>query len=304
IHKEFLFNMVKDLPLFRQGGARDYLTQKDFLEIQIPLPPIEVQREIVAEIEGYQKIIDGARQVVDHWKPDVQGYLDEELKNFHTESTEHTEKGKPSVNSVSSVRPDSSGWPMVKLGDVIIDKPKNGYSGKPVDYATQWKVLSLSATTQGYLKKEFFKYLDESFDDNFYAVCRKGDIYLQRGNTSELVGMPAIFDIDEKGYIFPDLMIRIVADNAKINTYYLHRYLLSKQGREYLTSNATGAAGNMPKINQSIVESMPIPLPPIEVQERIVAKIEAERKSVDGCRDLMKTYEEKIKRVIDSVWEG
>ncbi|HNF17623.1 MAG TPA: restriction endonuclease subunit S, partial [Leptospiraceae bacterium] len=68
--------------------------------------------------------------------------------------------------------------------------------------------------------------------------------------------------------------------------------------------NATGAAGNMPKINQSIVESMPIPLPPIEVQERIVAKIEAERKSVDGCRDLMKTYEEKIKRVIDSVWEG
>jgi len=35
---------------------------------QIPLPPLEVQNQIVAEIEGYQKIIDGARQVLDNYK--------------------------------------------------------------------------------------------------------------------------------------------------------------------------------------------------------------------------------------------
>lgn len=34
-------------------------------QIQIPLPPLEVQREIVAEIEGYQKVIDGARAVIE-----------------------------------------------------------------------------------------------------------------------------------------------------------------------------------------------------------------------------------------------
>ena len=38
---------------------------------KIPLPPLEVQREIVAEIEGYQKLIDGCRQVVDSWKPQI-----------------------------------------------------------------------------------------------------------------------------------------------------------------------------------------------------------------------------------------
>jgi len=37
--------------------------------IKIPLPPIEVQQEIVAEIESYQKVIDGARQVVENYKP-------------------------------------------------------------------------------------------------------------------------------------------------------------------------------------------------------------------------------------------
>ena len=40
-------------------------------EFQIPLPPLEVQNQIVAEIEGYQKIIDGARQVLDNYKPHI-----------------------------------------------------------------------------------------------------------------------------------------------------------------------------------------------------------------------------------------
>jgi hypothetical protein len=37
----------------------------------IPLPPLTVQEEIVAEIEGYQKIIDGARQIVENYKPTI-----------------------------------------------------------------------------------------------------------------------------------------------------------------------------------------------------------------------------------------
>ena len=39
--------------------------------IEIPLPPLEVQREIVSEIEGYQRVIDGARAVVENWRPRI-----------------------------------------------------------------------------------------------------------------------------------------------------------------------------------------------------------------------------------------
>ena len=41
------------------------------ISIQIPLPPLEVQREIVAEIEGYQRVIDGARAVIDNYRPQI-----------------------------------------------------------------------------------------------------------------------------------------------------------------------------------------------------------------------------------------
>nr|VFJ47879.1 MAG: type I restriction enzyme M protein [Candidatus Kentron sp. DK] len=38
---------------------------------RIPLPPLSVQQEIVAEIEGYQKVIDGARQVLENYRPHI-----------------------------------------------------------------------------------------------------------------------------------------------------------------------------------------------------------------------------------------
>lgn len=41
-------------------------------EYAVPLPHLDVQKEIVAEVEWYQKIIDGARQVVDNYKPRIQ----------------------------------------------------------------------------------------------------------------------------------------------------------------------------------------------------------------------------------------
>ncbi len=58
----------------------------EFGGITIPLPPLEVQKEIVAEIEGYQKVINGARAVLDNYRPHI------------------------------PIHPD---WPMVQLNDVI-----------------------------------------------------------------------------------------------------------------------------------------------------------------------------------------
>ena len=40
-------------------------------ETEIPLPPLEIQRQTVAELEGYRKIIEGARQVIANYKPTI-----------------------------------------------------------------------------------------------------------------------------------------------------------------------------------------------------------------------------------------
>ena len=52
-------------------GSYPSINQADVKSITIPLPPLEVQQEIVSEIEGYQRMIDGAQAVVENYRPQI-----------------------------------------------------------------------------------------------------------------------------------------------------------------------------------------------------------------------------------------
>ncbi len=53
------------------GAGIKHLPREVFARLEIPFVPLEVQKEIVAEIEGYQKVINGARAVLDHYRPHI-----------------------------------------------------------------------------------------------------------------------------------------------------------------------------------------------------------------------------------------
>ena len=89
-----------DLTPHVTGVTVPKLNQGKLKNIQIPLPALEVQKELVAEIEGYQKVINGARAVVDNYRPHI------------------------AINS---------DWPMVSLGELC--DLINGRAFKPEDWA-------------------------------------------------------------------------------------------------------------------------------------------------------------------------
>ena len=60
----------------------------------------------------------------------------------------------------------------------------------------------------------------------------------------------------------------------------------------------------MQALNYQRIRSMQIPLPPLDIQQRIVARIETEHQIIVGNSQLITAYEEKIKKVIVRVWEG
>ena len=96
---KFLFHLLKtkqsDIYALQVGMGQPHVYAKALAQLQIPLPPREVQKEIMAEIEGYQKVINGARAVLDHYRPHI------------------------------PIHPD---WPMVELGDAF---RKSGKSALP-----------------------------------------------------------------------------------------------------------------------------------------------------------------------------
>lgn len=161
----------------------------------------------------------------------------------------------------------------VKLGSILISGPTNGYSPRGVEKDTGKKVLTLTATTYGKFCPEYFKYFIESISDNSDLWLKRNDILIQRGNTVEYVGIAALVD-QEVRVIYPDLMIKINV-LPEINPEYIVAFLNSSFGREYAMKNAKGAQKTMPKINQGVILSWPIIIPPRKCQDEIVKKIKS-----------------------------
>ena len=63
---------VEEFNYVSQGSTIQGVTKKQLAEIPFPLPPVELQQEIVGEIEGYQKIIAGAQAVVESYQPKIE----------------------------------------------------------------------------------------------------------------------------------------------------------------------------------------------------------------------------------------
>ena len=70
----YLYWVLKslDLPNLRGGAGIPGLNRTDVYQAhKIPLPPMEIQKEIVEEIAGYQKVINGAQAVLENYRPHI-----------------------------------------------------------------------------------------------------------------------------------------------------------------------------------------------------------------------------------------
>lgn len=62
---------VQDMIAMASGGTFKEISKSAFCQIEIPLPPLEVQEQIVAELDGYSAIVSGAKQIIENWKPRI-----------------------------------------------------------------------------------------------------------------------------------------------------------------------------------------------------------------------------------------
>jgi len=71
----FLFYVLREsqniIKNYGSGSTFESINRSQIEKLKISLPPLSVQQEIVAEIDSYQKIIDGARQIVENYKPRI-----------------------------------------------------------------------------------------------------------------------------------------------------------------------------------------------------------------------------------------
>lgn len=127
-------------------------------------------------------------------------------------------------------------------------------------------------------------------------IIKKDDVLIAM--TGATVGKVAISRI---GNLLLNQRVGLVrAKEEKILKHFLSNILLSDSFYDFCQFNAGGGAqGN---ISPTQILGYEIPLPPLEIQQKIVDEIEAERVLVDGNKKLIQIYEGKVREAIVRVW--
>lgn len=241
---------------------------RDFVErFAIPLPPLEVQREIVAEIEGYQKIIDGARMILENYRPHI---------------------------------PIDPAWPVTNLG--ILASFKNGLNFTKDEAGHAIAIVGVGdfqnnvTVPVGGLSSVTIA--NEIGDD---YLLQGGDILFVRSNGNpDLVGRSMLVPDDIGRATFSGFSIRARITNPEASPRFLIYFFKSADFADKMKTVGQGAS--IRNLSQGILDGLQIPLPPLEVQQNIVAEIEAEQALVDANRELIARFEKKIEAAIGRVW--
>lgn len=203
--------------------------------------------------------------------------VDELLARSHTELQKLKRTAATSVQVIEGEEvlgydiPASWRWQM--LDDLLVFGPTNGFSPKAVDYETPVRSLTLSATTSGRFKGEHSKFITTDVPPDSDLWLRDGDVLVQRGNTIDYVGVAAVYRGKPNLFVYPDLMMKFRVSSA-FDVGFIHLAMSQEAARNYLRARASGTSGSMPKINQTTLKSLPLPIPPLAEQCRIVAKVD------------------------------
>lgn len=209
VNSKYLFYMLLQDSLVNQmigmmgKGAYPSINQNDVSNLSFPLPPLAVQEEIVTEIESYQKIIDGARQVVENYKPTIK--IDPAWETVPLgEVCVTSSGGTPKSSNREYYENGTINW--LKSGEVA-----NGYI-----YATEQKITE--------------KALQESSAKVFPPETVVVAMY---GATAGQVGILKIESSTNQA-------VCGILPNKMFEPDFLYLYLLSKH--DYFVSQSTGGA--------------------------------------------------------------
>jgi len=256
--------LVPTMEAWATGGTFPEISKSKFCELHIPLPPLEMQKEIVAEIEGYQNVINGAQAVLDNYRPYIPVHPDWPMEAIGNLCTIERGASPRPIHDFITDAADGVNW--IKIGDAEV-------GGKFVT-STKERVTPAGAAKSRRVKP--------------------GDFIL---SNSMSYGRPYIMATD--GCIHDGwLLLRDHSD--RLDKDFLYNVLSSRIVVAQFERAATGGVVN--NLNSEIVRGVQIPLPPLATQQSIVAEIDAELALVAGNRELVIRFEKKIAATLARVW--
>lgn len=183
-----------------------------------------------------------------------------------------------------------------------IKSTKNGWSPLSVEGGEGIPVLGQEHfSSNAKLKIDPSKFTEQTRNNIEDFFIKKGDFFVSRGNTVDLVALASIVGEEiEDDIIYPDLYIKIEFDETNVNKEYLAFLFNSFIGRLYFKYVAKGKNQTMVKVSSAELLNFRVPIPSKEQQAEIV---EAIKTQLDEQKEIDRQIEEK-QQAINNIIEG
>ncbi len=262
---KYLYYLIQQIEFNATEHKRYWISQ--YSQLEIPLPPIAIQEQIVKEIESYQKIIDGAKMVVDNYKPTI------------------------------SINPE---WEIVKLGEVC-DVKSGGTPNR--DTKEYWENGTIPWIKTGEINYDLIEVAEESITElgmknSSAKLISKDTILMAMYGQGVTRGRVAVLGIDAT--INQACAAFLIKNKKSLINQYLFLILQSKY--QELRKRSEGHGGNQSNLSGAILKEIQIPLPSLNEQTEIIQRIEKEQQLVLANKQLITIFEQKIKDKINEVW--
>ena len=250
-----------------QNGIRLLnIDMNGYSKIKIPVPPIDIQKQIIEEIELIENKCKNSKDYISACKDSITGIVEACFSKYKSESIGNL---STSVEYGTSSKSEKKGLvPVIRMGNIQ-------------DGEIDWSDLVYTSD-----ETEIAKY-----------SLKEGDILFNRTNSPELVGKVGIYR-GERPAIFAGYLIRINYKKDLILPTYLLHILNSKSIREYGFSVMSKSV-NQANINGTLLKAYRIPVPSMDEQKRIVAQIEALELEIRNARDIIENAVNEKQAILD-----
>ena len=269
------------------GGAQPNISKEIILATQFPLPPHAEQQRIVAEVEKWFTLID----TLEENKEDLKEYI-KQVKSkvlslaISGKLVPQDPNDEPAIELLKRINPNfkpcdtshyenvPAGWSVCKLCDIAKITAGGTPSRKIISFwdggTIPWLKIADMTASGKYIRTASEYITEDGMKNSSAKLMRKGTLLY---TIFASIGEVGILDFDatcNQAIANIDLHISEMTD-------YIYYYLRNLQA--YMYSISKGCTQQ--NINQGILKSATIPLPPLAEQKRIAEQIETIFASLD-----------------------
>ena len=302
---------IDKLNPLQRGTSYPAVRDGDVLSQEVPLPPLAEQHRIVAEIETQFTRLDASVAALRRARANLKRYrasvlkaacdgalvpteaelarsegrdyepagvllervLAERRARWESQEKPRGKYKEPSAPDASALPELPEGWAWATVEQLILGPPQNGLYKPKTDYGDGIPILRIDDFQDYYLKdRESLLCLKATPEEVATYGLRQGQLVINRVNSPSHLGKCLVVPGNLLPAVFESNMMRMTTGNL-VETLLVAYYLRSPIGRGLLISNAKWAV-NQASINQTDVCNVPVPLPPLAEQRRIVAEVE------------------------------